>query len=99
MYVWLSAEHPVFFLQSALFPPFSSLPLHLSLLLASALCSCSIIVSRPPKLSSLCPQCLVSVQRVSLPAQTVVALPGAGSATGTTTVPMVQMRYRSAFLV
>ena len=80
----------MFLLQSA----FSSLPLRLSLLLASGLCS--IILPRPTELSSLCPQCLVSAQRASSPAQTAVALPGAGSATGTTTVPMVQTRYRTA---
>lgn len=46
---------------------------------------------------SLCLQCLASAPRVSLPAQTAVALQGAGSVTGTTTALMAQMRYRSHF--
>lgn len=92
MYVWLSTEHPVFFLQCALFPPFSSLPLHP--LLAPCLCSLFLLSSSSLSLlsSCLCPQCLDSVQRVSLPAQTAVASPGAGSAMVTTIVPMVQTR-------
>lgn len=73
-----------------------SFPLRLSLLLASALCSRVIILSHPSKLSSLCPQCLVSVRRASFPAQMAVALPGGGSAMGTTTALMVQTRYRSS---
>ena len=66
-----------------------------SLLLASTLRSSLIVLFQPPKLFSLCPQCLGSVLKVSFPAQMAVALRGAGSAMGTTTVPMVQMRYQS----
>lgn len=83
------------FLQSALFPPFSSLfPFPNASPCSSLLLSvpCSIFLSQPPKLSSLCPQCLVSVRRASSPAQMVAASPGAGSAMGTTTVLTVQTR-------
>lgn len=66
-----------------------------SLLLASILHSSLIVLFQLPKLFSLCPQCLVSVLRASLPVQMAVALLGAGSAMGTTIVPMVLMRYHS----
>lgn len=91
MSVWLSTENPVFFLQSALFPPFLFLSLQLSLLLVSILCS-SLIICQPSKLCSVRLQCLESVQRVSFPAQMAAALLGAGSAMGITTALMVQMR-------
>lgn len=52
-----------------------------------------IILLDSPELFSFHPQCLVSVQRVSLPAQMAAALPGAGSAMGIMIVPTAQMRY------
>ena len=88
MYV-LRKNNPLFFLAVSSIPTFSLLfssPCSLPLLPSLMISSC------PSELSPLCPQCLVSVRRASSPAQMAAASPGAGSATGTTTVPTAQMR-------
>lgn len=98
-YVRLSTELLVLFFSVCSIPAFSllfSFPytspcslLRLSLLLNHA--------HTHSERLSLCPQCLASAPRASFPAQTGVALQGAGSVTGTTTALMAQMRYRSHF--